>query len=312
MITENTDKTVDIGIIPRRPVGSVRTPAQGWLPLILLPAVVIALRSFFAGWVFMWLLAFAIFFGCKWLTWRQTDRSRTSRTRSMAYLLAWPGMDAREFLGETRADRASPAEWIRAAGKTILGIALLGFAAAGRMGSSLLAGWVGMTGVILLLHFGMFHLLALTYRIAGIAAKPLMRSPSLAVSLSEFWGARWNTGFNKLVHDLFFRPVARRTGILRATVFTFLVSGLLHDLVISLPARGGYGLPTAYFALQGVAVLFERSLTGAALGLGRGLRGRLFTLAVAAAPLPMLFPPVFIRNIILPMLEAIGGLWGTP
>lgn len=286
--------------------------ASAWLPLILLPPVVIAFESLFAGWVFMWLLAFAIFFGCKWFTWRMADRSTVTRVRSLAYLLAWPGMDAREFLAGAPVDPPRTGDWVRAACKTILGVVLLELAATGKLASSLMAGWAAMIGLILLLHFGAFHLLALVYRSAGFAARPLMRSPLLAESLADFWANRWNAAFNKLAHDLVFRRLARQMGAVWAALSVFVISGLIHDVVISLPARGGYGLPTAYFALQGVAVLFEKSRAGARLGLGHGLRGRIYLLAVTAAPAPLLFPPIFVRNIILPMLEAIGRLWGTP
>jgi len=43
------------------------------------------------------------------------------------------------------------------------------------------------------------------------------------------------------------------------------------------------------------------------VGLGRGWRGWLFTLIVAAAPAFWLFPPPFVRNVILPMLTFIGA-----
>jgi len=88
----------------------------------------------------------------------------------------------------------------------------------------------------------------------------------------------------------------------------FLFSGLLHDLVISIPARGGYGWPTLYFLLQGLALLFERGSIGRPLGLGSGWRGRIFALTIAGAPAFWLFHPAFIRNVIIPMLNAIGSL----
>ena len=93
----------------------------------------------------------------------------------------------------------------------------------------------------------------------------------------------------------------------RALLAVFAVSGLLHELVISLPARGGYGLPSIYFAAQGLGLLLERSRAGRRLGLGRGWRGRLFALVVVAGPAFWLFHPPFIHKVILPMLRAIGA-----
>jgi hypothetical protein len=77
--------------------------------------------------------------------------------------------------------------------------------------------------------------------------------------------------------------------------------------VISLPARGGYGLPTCYFVLQGLGVLFERSTPGKRLGLSSGIRGWLFAVFCAGAPAYLLFHPWFVRGVILPFLAAIGA-----
>jgi alginate O-acetyltransferase complex protein AlgI len=169
---------------------------------------------------------------------------------------------------------------------------------------------MGIAGALLLLHFGLFHLLSLIYQSNSIRATPLMRSPALATSVADFWSSRWNRAFNKLAHDFLVRPLARRAGATNAGLSAFIASGLLHDLVISLPARGGYGLPTAYFAVQGLAVLFEKSSAGVALGLRRGVRGWLFTLASTLLPVPLLFHSAFIHNIVLPMLRVIGEVWG--
>ena len=46
---------------------------------------------------------------------------------------------------------------------------------------------------------------------------------------------------------------------------------------------------------------------GLALGLGRGILGRIFMFVVVATPVYWLFHPIFIRNVILPMLNAIGS-----
>jgi len=134
-----------------------------------------------------------------------------------------------------------------------------------------------------------------------------MHNPLRSVSLVEFWGRRWNTAFHELVHRFTFRPLARRVGATGATLLVFFLSGLVHEIVISLPARGGCGLPTAYFVVQGLAVAAEHTPVGRRIGLGRGWRGRLFTLTVAAAPAGWLFHPPFIHHVILPMLHALGA-----
>ena len=134
-----------------------------------------------------------------------------------------------------------------------------------------------------------------------------MRAPLLATSLGDFWGARWNTGFHALAHKFLFRPLVRLGGKVPAVLGVFLASGLVHDLVITVPARGGYGLPTAYFLLQGFGLVLERSAFGRRLGLGAGIRGRVFAIAITAGPAFWLFPPGFVHHVILPMLHAIGA-----
>ena len=165
-----------------------------------------------------------------------------------------------------------------------------------------------MLGLIFLLHFGSFDLLARAWQAGGICAEPIMRSPILSQSLGEFWGKRWNLGFRQLSHDFLFRPALPKVGIAGATMLVFLASGLIHDLVISVPARAGYGLPTAYFLLQGLAALAERSAPAQALGLQSGIRGWLWTVLVTAAPAYCLFHPWFVMRVILPFLGAINAL----
>jgi hypothetical protein len=282
------------------------------LPLAVLTAFALSFRSLMSPWAFMGAMAVALFAGCKWLTYCEA-RARVApvdRQRGIAYLFAWPGMDGEAFLSPTHtASRPSASEWIAAILRLFLGVTLTWVIARNALPDHpFAAGLLGMFGLVFVLHFGTFHLLSLAWRRAGIDAMPLMRSPWRATSLAEFWGRRWNTAFHELAWRFTFRPLRRLTGLTGASFAAFFASGLIHELVISVPARGGYGRPTAYFVIQAVGIVMERSAVGQRLGLSRGVRGWIFTLLVTAVPLPWLFPPLFIHNVVLPMLAALGAM----
>lgn len=281
------------------------------LPLLALPVLVIALQTRLPAWVFMWALSFSIFAGLKWMTWwKARTRVAHSAGRSLAYLVAWPGMDAETFLDPNKQPGAPNfQEWLWAALKTALGVGLL-WIVARRIPEqqALIRGWIGLFGLIFLLHFGSFHLIALFWQTMGIDAEPIMSKPILSKTLSEFWGKRWNLGFRQLAHDLIFRPLYKGIGVASAGLLVFVASGLIHDLVISLPARGGYGLPTGYFLLQGLGVTLERSTLGKRLGLQRGAAAWIFMVVITAGPAFWLFHPPFVLHVILPFMRAIQAL----
>ncbi len=292
-----------------------RTARSGYfvdlLPLLILPILAVVFRPHMVSWVFMWAMAFSLYAGCKWLTYRETVRRgmKPDFLRALAYLFAWPGMDAASFL-DARNVPAKPhkKEWAFAVGKMVFGLVLVWGAARTLLPAfPLLIGWVGMIGVVFMLQFGWFHILSLFWRQKGIAAKPVMQNPIASTSLAEFWGKRWNTAFHELAFRYTFRPLRRLMPATTATLSVFGFSGLIHELCISVPARGGYGLPTLYFLIQGLGSIIERSPFGRRIGLGQGICGWLFTLLVTVAPVYWLFHPPFIKNIILQMLTAIGA-----
>jgi alginate O-acetyltransferase complex protein AlgI len=274
-----------------------------FLPLLVLPALAIAFARTLPAWQFMWVLALSLYEGCKSQTWwSEFLAGRAPPGRSIGYLLAWVGMDARAFLDASSKPLPSARrEWVKAAAITVAGAILL-WAICRVIPAThpLLVGWAGLLGLVLLLHFGTFALLSLTWRAVGIDAQPLMNRPVSATSLADFWGRRWNTAFHALAHRLAFRPLLRRVGLAGAVLGTFLVSGLIHDLMISLPARGGYGLPTVYFVIQGLGVLLERRVG----------RGRALTMLFTVAPVFLLFHPPFVTRVILPFLTAIRAIPG--
>jgi Membrane bound O-acyl transferase family len=260
-------------------------------------------------WAVMWALAFAIYAGCKWLTLLYAPARDGSVLRRIAYLLAWPGLDATAFLHEHVGAPPSLMDWTRGVANFAVGLALF-FAVARNVAllSLFVAGWVGMAGVVLTLHFGFFHVLSCFWRRVGREARPLMDRPLVSQSLGEFWGRRWNTAFRDLTHRFLFRPMTRRFGVRAGIAAGFVFSGLVHDLVISVPASGGYGGPTLFFTLQGIGILVERSRFGQAVGLGRGSAGWVFTMLMLIVPVPLLFHAPFVERIIIPFMYDLGAL----
>lgn len=284
-----------------------------WIALSFLPLGALGAKPFVTPWVFMWLMASAIFFGCKWLTLGNAIQraGRVCPFRAAAYLFSWPGMDASRFLSPNLAPRCSRSAMTKSAALAVLRMLLgtfLLFALARHVSDLILAGWIGMTGLILILHFGLFELASTGWRVLRVDAAPIMNRPLRSTSVSEFWGRHWNAAFNDLAARLVFRPVARHTTVFAATLIAFSVSGLIHELVISLPAGAGFGLPTAYFVVQGFGVLAERSPAGKRLRLGSGIAGSVFAMIVVAGPAYWLFHPPFVRHVILPFMKAIGAL----
>ena len=276
------------------------------LPLLVLPPLALWFTRDLLPWQRMWLTAIVTFACCKWMTWLGRNR-RAVGVRDVIYLFAWPGLDADTFLARAPAVAVRANEPLAAAAKVFVGILLIITATRIAPRAPYFAGWIAMAGLILLLHFGLIALLYCFWRALGINAKPLMDHPARSDSVAEFWGRRWNTAFRDATHKFLFRPLTRRLGPKAAIWVGFFISGIVHELAITFPARGGYGLPTIYFTLQGAALLFERTK------IGRAIRGRIWTWLIVAAPAPLLFPPAFIYRIILPFVEAVvPPLWTLP
>jgi alginate O-acetyltransferase complex protein AlgI len=266
-----------------------------WVTAGLLVTLAFSAKPSLPPWAFLWLMTAALFFGFKILAARGPVDWR--------WLFLWPGMDPRPFQKPRPLQKAD--RWKKPLALTALGT-LLVWGVARHITPPPLAGWIGMIGIILLLHFGTLHLLALAWRAAGVEVRPLMDRPLASVTLSEFWGARWNRGFSDVARCEVFRPLAPIVGPRAAHLAVFLFSGLIHELVISVPASGGYGLPTLYFLLEGAAAHWQRAPAHRAWA--SGVRGRLFTLLIAGAPAVWLFPPVWVERVFLPFLHVIHAL----
>ena len=154
---------------------------------------------------------------------------------------------------------------------------------------------LALPALSLMLHFGFFDLVTAFYRRRGIPVAEVFRAPLRSRSLSEFWSRRWNVGFSEMIAIVVDRPLRRLLGSPTWALYgSFFVSGVLHELAISVPVRAGYGLPTVYFLLHGTLVAIERKL-------GRPL-GRGWTIFWLVAPMPLLFHPWFVRDVIWPLV----------
>jgi alginate O-acetyltransferase complex protein AlgI len=213
--------------------------------------------------------------------------------RATVEFFGWMGMRPALFAAKRRVDEDGAAQLAKSGLRSLsLGVVL--FLIARQIAPPIVATAMAMLAFSLIVHFGFFDLLAALYRRHGVPVGKLFRAPLLSRSLSEFWSRRWNVGFSELIALTVHRPLRKYIGANAALAASFLASGLLHELAISVPVRAGYGLPTAYFALHGALVAIERRMPHPP--------GRIWTMFWLVAPSPLLFHPAFLRGVIDPML----------
>ncbi|CAO3704039.1 unnamed protein product [Rhizopus stolonifer] len=103
--------------------------------------------------------------------------------------------------------------------------------------------------------------LAVIQLVSGIDTIQVFNRPFLATSLQDFWGRRWNV----IVRNLFFKQVyhhpetvtgKNQFGRWRA----FLLSALVHEVIMSLVNRQITLENFGFFMVQGLGVAIERSL----------------------------------------------------
>jgi hypothetical protein len=237
-------------------------------------------------WHVMLIVSFGIYATLKLASWGVgTVAGELGAMRSVEFLLLWPGMDVRPFAASSHRALSTPAsEWGAALAKMIAGLGLAFLAGGFATEHPTVAAWVGWMSLLLAIHCGAFRLLALAWQRAGVDARPIVDRPLAADSLADFWGRRWNLAFRDAAHRFVFRPLVGRIGVNGAMVATFVFSGLVHDVAMSLPAGGGYGLPTLYFMIQGAGMLVERrfdSLRRVNRKSGWHIVGRLWTIVDA-------------------------------
>ena len=267
---------------------AIERPSRNWVGWAILATLVGAATVFglafpVSGWLWMWILAGALWVGFKFMNFRLEGGFRMVNP----LYFAWVGTEAKAFRDDCKAVA------IRTQlGSSLLFVALgLGilFGAVPRSEHPITVGWLGIFAMLSLFHFGIFALLTGILDCLGVAVEPIMNAPWKARSLIEFWGPRWNRAYSDWARVWIFRPLVRKFGTSWGTLAGFFASGIAHELVISLPARGGFGLPTVYFVLQAAGVLAQRRVSS--------FRGRVCTLVIVLIPIPILFHSLFVNRV---------------
>lgn len=135
----------------------------------------------------------------------------------------------------------------------------------------------------------------------GVEVPPLMHSPCLATSISEFWGQRWNVQASVLFHRYFFAPLARH-GVGLAVFVTFAISGLGHAAMADL-ALGQWRMTLAFgafFAVQPLFMAIERWMN---VRRWPRMAAHVWTLCVLTITAPLFVEPA---------LRVIEKSWGPP
>lgn len=242
------------------------------------------------------------------LLFRCGQDSQLSTFDLLAWFFAWPGLNPRHFFRRSTGTTLVPVALVVAIVEVLAGAAILLFLAPKwRDSNPMLSGWCALSGIALMLHFGLFGMLACTWNGAHRPVRPIMNAPLAATSIADFWGNRWNLAFRDYAHQTIFSPLTRRFNAITGTLLGFLFSGVVHDLAISVPARGGYGLPTIYFLLQGVGIMAERVVNKHVVRIRGNLLGWIWSVIWILLPAPLLlFHPPFIRQIVLPIVDALA------
>lgn len=124
-----------------------------------------------------------------------------------------------------------------------------------------------------------------------VELEPQFDEPYLATSLQDFWGRRWNLMVSNIlrptvylpVRHFFIRVVNRELAAIPAVLATFLVSGLMHELILYIIGRQKpTGEMTWFFLVNGICLSMETVTK-------RALKGRFCLPKSVSRPLTLSF-----------------------
>jgi len=244
------------------------------------------------------------------------DGARLTGLRRMAFVCGWFGMRPEVFakkkpspglrhpspigMGEGLVDRVGLRLIVVGLISIAAGVSVIEVAAHLPAVTRPIAVIMLFVGCSLVLHFGILNICAGIWRQLGFDCRAIFRAPWQASSLAEFWGRRWNVAFSEMISIAVVRPLAPSIGGRHARLAGFVMSGLMHEVAITLPVHSGYGLPTLYFLIQ--ALMTDKELR---TNTGGSFRRGLMLLTVLV-PVPLVFPTVFVNSVVWPLVRLMG------
>ncbi|MED6216712.1 hypothetical protein PIB30_010152 [Stylosanthes scabra] len=147
---------------------------------------------------------------------------------------------------------------------------------------------------------------ALAKTLLGMELEPQFNKPLLSTSLQDFWGRRWNLMVTSILRPAVYQPLVKaamivvgpKWALLAAVFATFVVSGLMHELILYYTGRMPPTLRMmGFFVLHGFCLTVEivlKKTIASTWRLPRLLSG-LLTIGFVAATMFWLFLPELIR-----------------
>lgn len=238
----------------------------------------------------------------------------------LVFAAGWAGMRPQAF--ETMFGKTLPGGWLlikKGIIRIVIGLLLMALAHfttnlnVDKQTAFIIISGLSLVSLSLILHFGILSISAGVWRFVGADTYLLFRQPAKSNSLAEFWGRRWNLAFIEMLSIAILRPLKTKIGNTTAVLLSFLLSGLLHEVAITLPVSAGFGGPTFYFIIQGCAVVAEKKMEKQnSIFLKNKLAAKLWVLFWLIAPIHFLFPSAFIEQIVWPLANLNPLLNTTP
>ncbi len=244
-----------IQLLLARSFGSSIPRALAWIGVVAAFSVMHQVAIDEPSLIRMVTLCIVLLAGMKWIVYREWSAQRNrslSWSRWWMFSALWFGMDPGCFAGKRR-----NCEWKSHAVtgvNCILAGAILWYGCYYFQLRNVVLLFIPMSMVV---HFGALRLLTAFWRMQGFPVRILFRNPLKMRGFRDFWSRRWNLAYSEMMARTVKKPLTPILGEKGSVFAVFLISGLLHELAITVPVQAGYGLPTLIFIVHGIFTVLE-------------------------------------------------------